>query len=99
MQAVERRGQVVAGAGERRRGGDFETDPVADARVPGALAGQFDRRLVVVRPGEPGRGYSCASRIVEAPRPQPISATVAPARSLSATPSRAGIQDGIRLAM
>src|SRR6476469_2576883 len=44
-------------------------------------------------------GYSWASRMVDAPSPQPISATWAPARSLSSTPSSAGIQDGTRLAM
>ena len=37
--------------------------------------------------------------MVEAPSPQPMSATLAPACSLSATPSSAGIHDGTRLAM
>jgi hypothetical protein len=38
VQAVERGGQVVAGAGEIGRGGDLEADPVGDARVGGPLA-------------------------------------------------------------
>src|ERR1700722_1119559 len=54
VQAVERGGQVVAGAGEIGRGGDLEADPVGDAGVGGALAGDLDRLVVVVRAGEPG---------------------------------------------
>ena len=37
--------------------------------------------------------------IVEAPWPQPMSATCAPARSFASTPSRAGIHAWIRLPM
>jgi hypothetical protein len=37
-------------------------------------------------------GYACARMTVDAPCPQPMSATVAPARSFASTPSSAGIQ-------
>ena len=38
------------------------------------------------------RGYACAISIVDAPCPQPTSATRAPSRSFASTPSSAGSQ-------
>ena len=43
-------------------------------------------------------GYACASSTLDAPCPQPTSATSAPARSFSSTPSSAGIHAGTRFA-
>ncbi len=43
--------------------------------------------------------YSVAISTVDAPSPQPMSATLAPERSLSSTPSSAGIQLEIRFPM
>jgi hypothetical protein len=54
VQAIERGGQIVAGAGETGRGSDLEADPVRDAGVGGPLAGDLDRLVVIVRAGEPG---------------------------------------------
>ena len=56
VQAVERRRQVITGAGEARRRRDLEPDPIGDAGVGGSLAGDLDRLVVVVRPGEPRVG-------------------------------------------
>ena len=61
--------------------------------------GRSDRPTSAAAYAETEFGYSRASRIVDAPSPQPMSATSAPARSLSWTPSSAGSHDGTRLAM
>jgi hypothetical protein len=49
-------------------------------------------------PRKVDRPNACAMMMVEAPSPHPTSATLAPARSLSATPSSAGSHALTRLA-
>ena len=49
-------------------------------------------------PTKVDRSNALAMITVEAPKPQPTSATRAPAWSFSTTPSRAGSQDGTRFA-
>ena len=85
VEAVEEADEVV-GALERGGGGDLELCSVGQAGVGGALAGLASTWI----PALDG---------VEAPWPQPTSATRAPAASLASTPSRAGIQVLARLLM
>jgi hypothetical protein len=52
MQAVERRGEVVTGAGKLAGLGDLEAHPAGDPGVGGPLAGDLNRPVVIVRAGE-----------------------------------------------
>jgi hypothetical protein len=53
---------------------------------------------VVSKPAKVERWNACAEMIVEAPSPQPTSATLAAEHSLSSRPSKAGSQSLTRCA-
>ena len=98
VQAVEERHQVIARAWIAHCRRDLEADPVADFGSLSSLTSGFDRTVVKSKPTKLEAGKASAMMIVQAPCPQPTSATLAPSESFPSTPESAGIQASTRLA-
>jgi hypothetical protein len=86
VQTVEGGDQAVGSAAELGRRGDLEDGAVGHAGGGGPLPGQRDRAMLVVGAEEGGVRYAWAISTVDAPSPQPTSATAMPSRSLASTP-------------
>jgi hypothetical protein len=97
VEAVEAGGEIIAGAREFLTRGDLEVTRSATPAAAARCRACSIEAAWLSKPANVERGYCWAIRMVEAPWPQPMSATHDPASSFSTTPSRAGSQALTRL--
>lgn len=99
VQTVHEADQVVVVSRIVLRRGHLKFHPAIETRLLGPGSRGIDRPGVIIQTDEGRVRIGRAMTMVEAPWPQPTSATLPPDFSFASTPSSAGIQTVVRLAL